>query len=142
MNNYDQEAQRLAMEFFRELEQEYGFEFDSMEDSTLLCKKLNLPQLLADSARVKELEDRNAELTAELDNISSAYEAVAKSACKAEDELQLARKCVEALRIISGQRPEKPDHYTTCGQCDRNIDEAKEAIAEYDKHKRTQKEQP
>lgn len=60
----------------------------------------------------------------------------AQSAVKVMEELVLARKCVEALRYISAQKPEKPDHYTPCGQCDRNIDEAKEAVSAYDDFKR------
>lgn len=35
----------------------------------------------------------------------------------------------EALIEISTQRPEKPDHWSSCGQCDRNIDNAQDLVA-------------
>ena len=36
----------------------------------------------------------------------------------------------EALKNISAQTPEKPDRWCACGQCDMNIDAAKEALDE------------
>ena len=34
-----------------------------------------------------------------------------------------------ALRKIAAQKPEKPDYWTPCGQCDSNIEDAKDALA-------------
>jgi len=34
-----------------------------------------------------------------------------------------------ALRKIAAQKPEKPDYWTSCGQCDSNIEDAKDALA-------------
>jgi hypothetical protein len=44
-----------------------------------------------------------------------------------------AEKCVlgmrELVERISKQKPEKPDYWSSCGQCDRNIDDAQEALS-------------
>ncbi|MDR8027028.1 hypothetical protein KPA93_27820 [Burkholderia cenocepacia] len=34
----------------------------------------------------------------------------------------------EFLRGVAGQTPEKPDHWSTCGQCERNIDRAQDLL--------------
>ena len=36
-----------------------------------------------------------------------------------------------ALRKIAAQKPEKPDYWTSCGQCDSNIEDAKDALARH-----------
>lgn len=50
-----------------------------------------------------------------------------------QDKRQSAEfRCEElavTLRRIAAQKPEKPDYWTRCGQCDSNIEDAKEALA-------------
>jgi hypothetical protein len=33
------------------------------------------------------------------------------------------------VRSVAAQKPEKPDYWNSCGQCERNIDEAKETLS-------------
>lgn len=42
---------------------------------------------------------------------------------KQRDEL------IELLERISKQEPERPDYWSTCGQCERNISDAEDAVA-------------
>ena len=70
-------------------------------------------------ARVKELQKQEAEsrrlFYAEQDKRQSAEYRIG--------ELEAA------LRKIAAQKPEKPDYWTPCGQCDSNIEDAKDALA-------------
>ena len=46
-----------------------------------------------------------------------------------------ANRLAEFVSTISKQSPEKPDYWSSCGQCDRNIDEAQITLAEFNKLK-------
>ena len=52
-----------------------------------------------------------------------------------QDKRQSAEfRCEElavTLRRIAAQKPEKPDYWTRCGQCDSNIEDAKEVLARH-----------
>ena len=52
-----------------------------------------------------------------------------------QDKRQSAEfRCEElagVLRKIAAQKPEKPDYWTPCGQCDSNIEDAKEVLARH-----------
>ena len=72
-------------------------------------------------ARVKELQKEEAEsrrlFYAEQDKRQSA-----EFRCE---------ELAGVLRKIAAQKPEKPDYWTPCGQCDSNIEDAKEVLARH-----------
>lgn len=97
--NHEQEAQRLAMECVNS----YAAGTISLQE--VIVEKLNLPQLLADSARVKELEWQNKVLRTENEKFTYYFNMMddteaQKEIGKLRQELKLARKCVEALRRV------------------------------------------
>jgi regulator of replication initiation timing len=38
-------------------------------------------------------------------------------------------ECKKFIKEVSEQTPEKPDYWSSCGQCERNISEAEDLIA-------------
>ena len=65
---------------------------------------------------------------------SEVYDAMARAAAKpASVDAQLASgvdaDVIEFLTDVSQQKPEKPDYWSSCGQCERNQDRAEDLLA-------------
>lgn len=52
-----------------------------------------------------------------------------------EDIQIIEAEVTEFINDVSQQEPEKPDYWSSCGQCDRNIDRAEEIVDKIKKDK-------
>lgn len=52
----------------------------------------------------------------------------------------------EFIEDVATQQPEKPDHWSSCGQCERNIDRAQEVLSggflQHHNHRRSSRNEP
>lgn len=55
---------------------------------------------------------------------------------RSEDIVLLSTEAESFIKDVSKQAPEKPDYWSSCGQCDRNIDRAEEILEQAKKDKK------
>ena len=84
---------------------------------------MNTPKL---PALMREFLEEARNLLAQLDAIENACEAEASAAIQAQGVPDGWR---EFLQRVAVQKPEKPDYWSACGQCERNSSDAEDLLA-------------